>query len=167
MEIKPTYVTFEQSKALKQKGFDEKVHQYYQFIRNKSSKLDKTWQFVQSSFLVRESDAVMCPDKGKNGIEVYAYSDRIFRDYNFKNSEDFISVPEQWQVIEWLRINHGIWVYVKKLDDSWLDLRSWIWVVRKQNNSYPFSTVVNSEKPNDCPQEAYSAAFDYVLKNLI
>ena len=116
MEIKPMYVTFEQAKWLKEKGFTEKVHQYYQFIRNKSSKLNETWQFLQSSFLVRESDAAMFPDEGVNGVVVSAYSDRIFRDYNFKNSEDFISAPEQWQVVEWALQVHKIFISVMPYD---------------------------------------------------
>ena len=165
MNIQPTYVILEQSKLLKEKGFDEKVHQYYQFIKNASSKLDKTWQFIYSSFLVRESDAAMFPDEGKNGIEVSAYSDRIFRDYNFKTSDDFISAPEQYQVVEWLRINHGIWIGVPYLgeirENSPIKFNAEIRYIRDVPNLIQNINGFNS------PQEAYSAAFDYILKELI
>ena len=98
-----TFVTFEQAKWLKEIGFNEKVHQYFEFIRNKSSKLDQTWKFVYSSFLVTDRDAAVFPDEGKNGCEVAAYSDRIYKDYNFANSDDFISRPEHHQVVDWYK----------------------------------------------------------------
>jgi hypothetical protein len=157
-KIEPTYITFEQAKWLKEKGFDEKVHQYYQFIKNASSKLDKTWRFIYSSFLVRESDAVMFPDEGKNGIEVSAYSDRIFRDYNFKTSDDFISAPEQYQVVEWLRLKHNIDVHHVIVAASHYGYNIFQNRTRKHKEEGYFLT----------PKEAYSAAFDHIrLNNLI
>jgi len=146
--IQPTYVTFEQAKALKEKGLNN--HFYHR-------KGEDSSRWIECKY---------CYDPGDETKTLQLWSDNIFNSTD-ERLERLISAPEQWQVLEWLRVNHGIWIYIKKLDASWLDLRSWIWVIRKQNNSYPFSTIVNSEKPNDSPQEAYYAAFDYVLKNLI
>jgi len=158
--IEPTYVTFEQAKWLKEKGFDKKVHQYFQFIRNKSSKLNETWQFTHSSFLVRESDAAMSPDEGKNGVEISAYSDRIFRDYNFKTSEDFISVPEQHTVVEWASLVHNIDIEARPVRYAG-DIKS------SYYQPYINGCIVNMSK-FETRQEAYSSAFEYIrLNNLI
>jgi hypothetical protein len=77
----------------------------------------------------------------------------------------FISRPEQWEVVEWLRINHGIEIEITKD-------RTAKW----SNNYYNHSIFKNDilvhqrqlggTKPNT-PQEVYSAAFDYILTNLI
>jgi hypothetical protein len=62
--------------------------------------------------------------------------------------------PEHWQVVEWLRINHGIWVCVNKSKDA-------------EDNGWFHYYVDNkwSAKLYDTPQEAYSAAFDYIKDN--
>jgi hypothetical protein len=62
-------------------------------------------------------------------------------------------------VIEWLRINHGIWIYVLPYSTLFRPYAEEIidkdrfgkWEGHKYNT----------------PQEAYSAAFDYILKELI
>jgi hypothetical protein len=59
-------------------------------------------------------------------------------------------------VVEWLRVNHGIWVY------SYNNGTSWIGSIQKTNGS-----IIRIIPANDTPQEAYSAAFDYILNNLI
>jgi hypothetical protein len=67
--------------------------------------------------------------------------------------------PEQHIVVEWLRVKHGIWVEIRYLDDV-------------LNFGYIVTTIKNNteqkEKYNyNSPQEAYSAAFDYILKEMI
>ena len=91
---------------------------------------------------------------------------------NYNLTKQSISIPEQWQVIEWLRVNHGIWIniepeeygqyYYVKLNvcsqELWEDLDKRHEVItahRKFNNEHK------------TPQEAYSAAFDYILNDLI
>jgi hypothetical protein len=77
------------------------------------------------------------------------------------------SRPEQWQVVEWLRVNHGIWVSV-----------DWCFSEKKPSTlvkwSFNLSNVGNREKSiilsktitfYNSPQEAYSAAFDYIKDN--
>jgi hypothetical protein len=77
------------------------------------------------------------------------------------------SRPEQWQVVEWLRFNHDIWVSV-----------DWCFSEKKPSTlvkwSFNLSNVGNREKSiilsktitfYNSPQEAYSAAFDYIKDN--
>jgi len=145
MEIKPTYVTFEQAKLLKEKGFYVKVEWAYQ---------DKN--------LVHDSHC------------------KELKNWNDKNHVD-CSAPEQHQVVEWLRVNHGIWVLVLPQDKSAIDYRI-------GENKYPshalFFSIIKYKEDCSCkecintsddkgelflhfdsPQEAYSAAFDYILNN--
>ena len=66
------------------------------------------------------------------------------------------SRPEQWQVVEWLRVNHGIWTIADYYNNG--DKNIWFWNIK-----------FNSKETMDCgfasPQEAYSAAFDYIKEN--
>ncbi len=63
-----------------------------------------------------------------------------------------VYAPEQWRVVEWLRVNHGIFIEIC----YWKSDKQFQW---KIDNEFG--------KQFDTPQEAYSAAFDYVLNNLI
>lgn len=66
------------------------------------------------------------------------------------------TVPEHWQVVDWLLEKHGIWVY------SYNNGSSWIASIQKTNGSIRKIIPANSS-----PQEAYSAAFDYILEHFI
>jgi hypothetical protein len=124
MEIKPTYVTFEQTKSLKEKGFDE-----------------------ECKMCVAEGDERPLPFNCGNTIH--------------KNSlHPYYSAPEQWQVVEWLRVEKGIWVEVKSPDSK--DVGYYISI----HKPYRFGNHYNGKEIfYGSPQEAYSAAFDYVLNN--
>jgi hypothetical protein len=75
-----------------------------------------------------------------------------------KNSlHPYYSAPEQWQVIEWLRINHDIWVEVNL--PLYNDFRFTIIDVNKK------LLIKLSDEFYDTPQAAYSAAFDYIKEN--
>jgi hypothetical protein len=122
-KIIPAYVSFEQAKWLKEKGFD--VLTWYCYLK------DRTVQFSSGD---------------ENDVDLYNH-----------NLWDNYSMPEQWQVVEWLRVNHGIWICVNKSKDA-------------EDNGWFHYYVDNkwSAKLYDTPQEAYSAAFDYILNsNLI
>ena len=137
-EIKPAYVTFEQAKWLKEKGFDERCNQYYSQALFEGKNED--WEGVFPKFTVFEHSE--------------------FHFNSWPNSNDLwfkCSAPEQHQVVEWLRVNHGIWVYV---------------VGGGNNRYYPmyqdknqYKLALDLDKFYDTPQEAYSAAFDYILIN--
>jgi hypothetical protein len=123
-EIKPTYITFEQAKWLKEKGFDESCRMlingaYEPFHLN----LIETQYFQNNSVLLK----------------------------------DCYSAPEQWQVVEWLRVNHGIWVSICPSIDT-----NFEFMIYKKDVIYgsgKYKSNFNS------PQEAYSAAFDYIKNN--
>jgi hypothetical protein len=133
-----TYVTFEQAKLLKEKGF-----------------LDKN---IYGEVRLSQSHFYDC--KGN----LYHIKDAfIEQDFNLK---DCYNAPEQHQVVEWLRVNHSIWVYVDTHEyGKWC----FNYKIIKPNKDYPRINV-NGEfglEDYNSPQEAYSAAFDYILKELI
>ncbi len=125
MEIKPTYISFEQAKWLKEKGFDVHCTNAYAEERliNKSTGGDRftgVYRFVTLS----------------------------------KFHKRYYHAPEQWQVVEWLRVNHGIHVQ---------------YLIHGSNKTYAPFFMELKEQPIQAwfnsPQEAYSAAFDYIKEN--
>ncbi len=70
--------------------------------------------------------------------------------------------PEHWEVVDWLNLNHGIWVSVNleeaTNEDSTLKFHFTCHRI-SDNSKYWISGVF------DTPQEAYSAAFDYIKDN--
>ena len=135
MNIQPAYVTFEQAKLLKEKGFD-----------------------VECKMCVEEGAERPLPFNCGNTIH--------------KNSlHPYYSAPEQWQVVEWLRVNHDIWVYSEcdVYGDGWypkiLPCSRTVWSnVKLREKIEEFTRYRNLGYKT--PQEAYSAAFDYILTNL-
>jgi hypothetical protein len=119
--IQPIYATFELSKLLKEKEWQQRT------------------KMVWLDFL------------GKQHLREVNLS------LELNNAE--YDAPEQWQIVEWLRVKHGIWIYLIPAEDN-------------KNVYKPF---FRGEKIKDfhlteffnSPQEAYSAAFDYILKKLI
>jgi hypothetical protein len=66
-------------------------------------------------------------------------------------------------VVEWLRVNHGIWIQIEMGKDE-----SKIWFnfyIYKLKLDYDYSNIGFSESGLNSPQEAYSAAFDYIKNN--
>jgi hypothetical protein len=129
-KIEPTYATFEQAKWLKEKGFLDK--NIYGEIR-----------LSQSNFY------------DPNGILHHirdAFGEKSF------DLKDCYNAPEQWQVVEWLRVNHGIWVCVLIPSET-----TWYFKIE----SIDTKSLIFITSGYSSPQEAYSAAFDYILNNLI
>jgi len=121
-EIKPTYITFEQAKWLKEKGFNQRTKMVWLYSLGK--------QYLREVHLSLElNDA----------------------EYN---------APEQWQVVEWLRDNHGIWVWVRPYKDHAADNND---PIQHQMNVYKRGVTVSKEFNSH--EEAYSAAFDYIKEN--
>jgi len=134
--MKPTYVTFEQAKLLKEEGFDEACKNYY------------------------------CKPYPNDIIELHT-----LREPTYQNKEllGIATAPEQWQVVEWLRVEKGILVFIEPANgDEDKCLFAWYICDYEQNilNSDSDYTAEVS-KHFTSPQEAYSAAFDYVLTHLI
>lgn len=133
--IKSTYCSLEQSKLLKEKGFKE-LSEYNQWILAKD-KGDDSKKFICHS----------------NDLNDYIGIDEE-RQYNVYHC---LAIPEQWMVVEWLRVNHGIWIYTKKGYD-------WEWYIESIEHE---SALITSDGLENTPQEALSTAIDYVLTNLI
>ena len=77
--------------------------------------------------------------------------------FSMNKLTDNYSAPEQWQIIEFLRINHGIWVFVGREPETGV--------------YYPNIDVNKGDKyfdkfdDYDTPQKAYSAAINYIKDN--
>jgi hypothetical protein len=96
----------------------------------------------------------------------YSFDGNILIRKGFIATNGWINRPEQWQVVEWLRVNHGIWVYVDTHEFG-----KWCFNYKKiePTEEYPNINVNGAFSVEDfnSPQEALSAAFDYVLNKLI
>jgi hypothetical protein len=133
--IEPHYATFNQAKWLKEIGFN--YHKIFQAFASYYDYYDKD---VQGR--CHESD----------------FSEEVFPD------DKWIPVPEHWQVVEWLRVNHGIDIFTPKIKGEYF------YDIWKDINEVGFynERIVFSHKGFKTPQEAYSAAFDWIKdKNLI
>jgi hypothetical protein len=138
--IQPSYVNFNTAKWLKEKEYDVATKEYFDLNNTfTNSKQSISMQYRQ------------------NWNEKYSNKECT--------KKELISRPEQWQVVEWLRVNHGIWISVN-------------WYNKNNNNifwSYTIEKIVKYPEPIDytpqntinsnTPQEAYSAAFDYIKEN--
>lgn len=151
-EIKPTYVTFEQAKWLKEKVFCVPCFYYYEngklvepYLENGSS--------TDVEFRVDLSDLLE----------------------HFNKWSERISAPEQHQVVEWLRVNHGIWVFSYPIhpfnSDEDNDYPKTVWISKIISTDYRFEEkFIDADNGlainhHHSPQEAYSAAFDYIKNN--
>jgi hypothetical protein len=69
--------------------------------------------------------------------------------------------PEQWQVVEWLRVNHNIemWVAPFIYEGFFETPRTYSYFI------YSEAGWENDGVDFESPQEAYSAAFDYIKNN--
>lgn len=158
--IKPTYVTFEQAKLLKEKGFDIHMsHYYFEDSEFKEHSLKGSNGYYGDEYEVHLSQF---NENWNNKWLTKKSGDRCFGCSKDRGYFETYSAPEQWQVVEWLRINHGIWVDVFPHSqlESW-----WCAQIYKGNNIKDFKD--SPYKGYKTPQEAYSAAIDYILKELI
>jgi hypothetical protein len=138
MEIKPTYVTFEQAKWIKEKGFDVKTRGRIHVSH---------WHLVKNNIIPSN---------------VNTFHNDMFAPIDNWNKDNthYMSLPEQWQVVEWLRVNHGIWVWVRPYKDHAADNND---PIQHQMNVY--KNGVTASKEFNSHEEAYSAAFDYIKDN--
>jgi hypothetical protein len=137
--MKKNNVTYEIAKWLKEKGFDQNIN--------------NAWFNRVGNYLG------ICNVK-EDGTQVtysntYSSAELVTREYYNECCSYRYCAPEQWQVVEWLRVNHGIWIYCKYQKRGKI-----IFVIEDlQGNNITISPDLNS------PQEAYSAAFDYIKDN--
>ena len=123
-------------------------------------KIEPVYVTFEQAELLKEKGFDVKTKKFFDLISSNEINDAPLGDYNL--TKQSISIPEQWQVVEWLRVNHGIWVWVKPYKDHAADNND---PIQHQMNVYKNGVTVS--KQFDSHEEAYSAAFDYVLKGLM
>jgi hypothetical protein len=150
--IERTYTTSEQSKLLKEKGFDWQVGRFYTKPNAKIFAVDEHGRHYPIKNTPKKLYVV-----GENFV---------------LKDENTIPAPEQWEVCEWLRINHSIHieVYCDVYGEVWFaNLKvcsKEVWEdLDKRHDIILAHHKFNNEHKSK--QEAYSAAFDYILKKLI
>jgi hypothetical protein len=76
------------------------------------------------------------------------------------NLWDNYSMPEQHQVVEWLRVNHGIHIEIL-LEEN----KPWNKFYYRIMKIGQYFSLSHDGIYSETPQEAYSAAFDYIKDN--
>jgi hypothetical protein len=157
-QIKPTYVTSEQGKLLKEKGFIEGCNYYYELAL--TSKKDKQDGYSGSFGW----------EKGECNLQ-NGYFINNWKDCDYSGKHWFMcSAPEQSVVCEWLLKTYSIYLWVEPYADRKTFQPYWVYMNEKSKEAplkYHLSgnaSIGGSDYKT--PQEAYSAAFDYILKEL-
>lgn len=145
MNIQPVYVTFEQAKLLKEKGFDVIVKHWYEYALTSQKDKDNGYS---GSFGWK---------KGECNLQSGYFQNNSTGDLLKCTSWFLCAAPEQHQVIEWFEIKYQKYVYAFKYN------RTWHYKIDAEHGTDYFSTG----KGYDSRKQAYSAAIDYVLKELI
>jgi hypothetical protein len=155
--IEPHYVNYDFAKFLKEKGFEE--HSDY-----------NQWILAKDVDSKDESKKFICHS---NDLEEYTY----INEEKEHNVYHCLTIPEHWQVVEWLRINHEIEITPLRYTFSEGEFvgKKYMFVIEKYKKNfdpdldeYHFDEepIKSSRKLNfNSPQEAYSAAFDYIKDN--
>jgi hypothetical protein len=164
MKIEPKHATFAQSKWLKEKGFDEETNCYYfedgEFRRYR---IQDTYGYYGEEYVVELEELY------KNWNDNFVQKkngDRCFGCDKQKEYFETFSAPEQWQLTEWLLVNHGIYVFPEPYCNENNELKfSSNWCNTKFFNQTYKSFLPKTIGIYDSPQEAYSAAFDYIKNN--
>ena len=127
--------------------------------------------FGISKLLKEKGFDVPCKMCVMNGAELPLPFD-VGNTLHINSLHPYYSSPEQWQVVEWLRVNFGIHtevscdcfgeLWVAKLsvcsENVWKDRSKTGKIV---NAHYSFANIHYS------PKDTYSAAFEYILNHLI
>ena len=130
------------------------------------NKIEPTYVTFEQARLLADKKFLVHTRYGytKDGALERPYYGETYINSDFENSLTY-SAPEQWQVVEWLRANHGIWVCVNiAIDDKWYFE---LYNLKDKRNA---EIIIENEDITDfynIPQAAYSVAFDYILNNLI
>jgi hypothetical protein len=130
--MKPTYVTFEQAKRLKEIGLVAECKRYWVKYSNSEYK---------------EMSAIQLEDLDR---EIGIGGNLIIPKY------------EQWQIIEWLRVKYEIWISCHPTSNP-LKCQFRIYQNNKGIMNQTYDNYMSKEFIT--PQQAYSAAFDYILQN--
>lgn len=141
-----TPVKFPIAKLLKEKGFDIPTKKYYEYaLKSKKDKEDG----YSGSFGWKKGELNLQSDYFQNNSESDFASEMWY----------MCSAPTIAEVVMWLYEKHGIWISVS--------------VIPFENNFMFEYSIANIKEclyqygTYDSPTEAYEAAIEYTLKNLI
>jgi hypothetical protein len=150
-KIEPHYVDFNTAKLLKEKEFKENCNRFYTKSNSKMFGIDEHGRY----YPIKNT-----PKK------LYTIGEHVA--LSVKN---VYSAPEQWQVVEWLLQNHRLDIIIKYpesktnkvegINSVYYDLEIYKLQGGDAHKLYKFIGI------SDKKQEAYSAAFDYILNYLI
>ncbi len=88
----------------------------------------------------------------------HCLAEQKFNEGNISYCENYLTHAI---VVEWLRVNHGMWIVVSHNKDQ----SGWFFMITKCGKDRPaWESIIDDQ---NSPQEAYSAAITYVLTNLI
>ena len=112
--------------------------------------------------------AKLLKEKGYNEQTIDIYQDgEILRLKSTISNKEFMtsrnySAPTIAEVVMWLYEKHKIWIFCDKTI-------IWFWTIQKQTNEYIQQEDLDEKFSNsfNSPTEAYEAAIEFTLKNLI
>lgn len=139
-----TPVNFELAKLLKEKGFHELTWQSYRTIEHTDERL-KWWK-------VGELNKPMYCKLSDSNDAFYG----------------ICSAPTIAEVVMWLYEIHGVWIYVTIFQTD-TQYYSQVWIQQLNKEDFLVETGKISHTPSafNSPTEAYEAAIEYTLNNLI
>jgi hypothetical protein len=142
-EIEPKYLTLKQVKLLKEKNYKIETQEilfYRDEVNNTKYHQEKNKDIVY--------DAIS---------------------FNYELSEDEYRTYHIWEFVEWLLINHQIYLWVKPYADRNTFQPYWVYMNEKSKDApleYHLSGNASiSGSDYKTPQKAYLAAIDYILNN--
>ncbi len=166
MEIKPTYVTFEQAKWLKEIGFKESTNHYYfedgefreHSLTGTNGYYGEPYEFSLQEFLEDWNNNWLTR---KNG-------DRCFGCNKNRGYFETFAAPELHQVVEWLESKN---IFVVVTPEFYTNGINWNWQIFEYSPTdidcvTDRSTGMYGDNGEyQTKAEAYQAAFDYIINN--
>jgi hypothetical protein len=111
----------------------------------------------KSRYYDGNGDLVESPNIPEND---YRYTNNMMQRFRYE-------APEQWAVVEFLRIKYNIWIEVHHIKTTDNKFYTVIWKYGEQDYHTLHCENLIGYQVWGTPQETYSAAIDYVLTNLI
>ena len=160
-KIEPQYVSFEIAKLLKEKGFGDADNCYIQL---------PNYYDIEEVLHSNEVSVSKKYNTSPNHLGADTIDDFKAHLTVMDNSlDDIVLAPEIWQVVEWLRLKRNIWIechHITTFNINRFHIIIWDY---KDKSDYKTIHCDNDigYKVWDTPKEAYLAAIDYTLKELI
>lgn len=135
--MEPKYITFEQAKWIKEKGYEI------------------------------DTDEVLFYIDEVNNIKEHQLKNRdiVYTSPHHSMKENEYRTYHHWEFIDWLLEKHGIFieVFANDTEENHNDWIYWYNITMTRKKGEPRIWIDGS--PKDSPKEAYSVAFDYIKDN--